>query len=330
MAQAIRMHEIGGPEVLRLETVPVGEPGPGEVRLRQVAVGINYADTYFRNGTYAVPLPSGLGVEAAGVIEGVGEGVTNFAPGDRVSYTGFLNTLGAYCTERVMATDALIHLPDDIDLHTAAAVTNRGLTAAYLLLRLHPLPPGGTLLLHAAAGGVGSLVAQWGRQLGLTVIGTVSTDEKAQLARANGCAHVINYRLEDVATRVREITGGLGVDVALDTVGKDTFMSSIQSLRRRGLMVCAGTSSGPVTPLDPQMLARHGSLFLTRPALADYIADPREKAALLEELFSALRSGRIRAGIGQRYALADAAQAHLDLEARKTTGASIFVLSDEH
>ncbi|MDP3521191.1 MAG: quinone oxidoreductase [Hydrogenophaga sp.] len=329
MAQVIRMHEVGGPDVLRVETVQVEAPGPGQVLIRQAAVGINYADTYFRNGTYPVPLPSGLGVEAAGVIEAVGPGVTHVQAGDRVSYTGFLNTLGAYCTERLLAADALIRLPDDIDMQTAAAISNRGLTAAYLLLRLHPFQPGDTLLLHAAAGGLGSLVAQWARHLGLVVIGTVSTEEKAQQAIANGCAHVINYCLEDVAARVHDITNGHGVDVVLDTVGKDTFMSSIKSLRRRGLMVCAGTSSGPVPPVDPQMLARHGSLFLTRPALADYIATPSEKAALLDALFTGLRTGWLRADIGQRYELAEATRAHHELEARRTTGASIFVVSGE-
>lgn len=329
MATAIRFHEVGGPEVLRTERVEVGAPGPGEVRLRHAAVGINYADTYFRNGLYPVPLPSGLGVEAAGVVDAVGAGVTDVALGDRVSYTGFLNTLGAYCTERVLPASALIQLPDDIDLQTAAAVSNRGLTAAYMMRRLYPFKPWDTLLLHAAAGGLGSLVAQWARHLGVVVIGTVSTEEKALQARSHGCAHVINYQEDDVVQRVAELTEGRGVDVVIDTVGRDTFMASLKSLRPRGLMVCAGTSSGPVPPLQPNVLAQHGSLYLTRPALADYIATPEEKNALLSELFNALRRGHVRADIGQRYVLADAVQAHRDLEARQTIGASIFVVSDE-
>src|SRR5688572_23868674 len=254
MAHAVRFHEAGGPEVLRYEPVEVGEPGPGQVRLRHVAVGLNYADTYFRNGTYPIPLPAGLGVEAAGVVQAVGAGVDQVQVGDRVTYTGFVNTLGAYSTERLVPAAPLIRLPEAIGYETAAAMTMRGLTAAYLMRRLHPFRAGDTILLHAAAGGVGLIVSQWAKLLGLTVIGTVSTEAKAELARAHGCDHVINYSHEDVAARVRELTGGAGVSVVFDSVGKDTFEASLNSLKRRGLMVCVGTASGPIPPFNPQML----------------------------------------------------------------------------
>ncbi|SPA29793.1 quinone oxidoreductase, NADPH-dependent [Cupriavidus taiwanensis] len=326
MANVVRMYETGGPEVLRYEPIEVGEPGPGQVRIRHVAVGLNYADTYFRNGTYPVPLPSGMGVEAAGVVVCVGPGVTNVAPGDRVTYTGFVNTLGAYSTERLVPAAPLIRLPDSIAFETAAAMTMRGLTSAYLMRRIHPFQAGDTILLHAAAGGVGLIVSQWAKLLGLTVIGTVSTEAKAEVARAHGCDHIIYYTREDVAKRVRELTDGVGVAVVFDSVGKTTFMGSLDSLRRRGTMVCVGTASGPVPPFDPALLARKGSLFLTRPALADYIADPAEKQALADEVFGHVAAGRIHIGINQRYALEDAVQAHQDLEARRTTGSSIFVI----
>lgn len=326
MARAVRFDASGGPEVLYLADVDVGAPGVGEVRIRHVAVGLNYADTYFRNGTYPISLPNGLGVEAAGVVVALGEGVTGLKLGDRVTYTGFLNTLGAYCTERVMAAAPLMKLPETIAFETAAAMTMRGLTAAYLLRRIHPFSPGDTILLHAAAGGVGLIVSQWAKLLGLTVIGTVSTAAKAELARAHGCDHVINYSDEDVPARLRALTGGKGVDVVFDSVGKSTFMASLDALRKRGLMVCVGTASGPIPPFDPVLLAMKGSLFLTRPALADYIADPQEKAALAAELFEHVGAGRIKIEINQHYALEDAAQAHRDLESRKTTGSSIFVI----
>ena len=326
MAQAIRMHQAGGPEVLRLEDVEVGAPGPGQARLRHVAVGINFADTYFRTGVYPVPLPAGIGVEASGVVEAVGEGVTNVKPGDRVTYTGFVNTLGAYSTERLIPAAPLIRLPEAISCETAAAMTMRGLTSAYLLRRIWPLVPGDTILLHAAAGGVGLIVSQWARLLGLNVIGTVSSEAKAEVARAHGCDHVILYGREDVAKRVREITGGTGVAVVYDSVGKDTFAGSLDSLKRRGLLVCVGTASGPIPPIDAMQLAIKGSLFVTRPALADYVADPAEKAALADEIFGHIAAGRIRIEINQRYQLKDAVQAHRDLEARRTTGSSIFVI----
>lgn len=326
MARAVRFHEIGGPDVLRYEDVEVGDPGPGQVRVRHAAVGLNYADTYFRNGTYPVPLPSGMGVEASGVVTARGPDVTSVSVGDRVTYTGFLDTLGAYSTERLIPATALIRLPDSISFETAAAMTMRGLTAAYLMRRIHSFEKGDAILLHAAAGGVGLIVCQWARLLGLHVIGTVSTRAKADVARAHGCDHTIDYSHEDVAGRVRALTGGKGVSVVFDSVGKDTFMGSLDSLARRGLMVCLGTASGPVPPFDPALLARKGSLFLTRPALADYIADPAEKAALAGELFGHVGSGRIKVEINQRYALEDAVQAHRDLESRRTTGSSIFVV----
>ena len=323
MAHAVRFHETGGPDVLRWEKVTVGRPGPGEVRIRHVAVGLNFADTYFRTGLYPVRLPDGLGVEASGVIEAVGEGVTHVAEGDRVTYTG--SPLGAYSTERVMPADTLIKLPAGISCETAAAMTMRGLTSAYLLRRIHPLKAGDTVLLHAAAGGVGLILSQWAALNGITVIGTVSTEEKAEVARAHGCKHVVLHRQEDVAERVRELTDGAGVPVVFDSIGKDTVAGSMASLKRRGLLVCFGTASG-VPPLDAMQLALHGSLFATRPALADYIADPEERDLLAGELFDHVASGRIRIEINQRYALQDAPRAHRDLEAARTTGSSVFVV----
>ncbi|MFI6565752.1 quinone oxidoreductase family protein [Streptomyces sp. NPDC050534] len=324
MAHAVRFYETGGPDVLKSEEVTVGDPGPGEVRIRHQAVGLNFADTYFRTGLYPVRLPDGIGVEAAGVVEAVGEGVTDVAEGDRVTYTG--SPLGAYSTERVMPASHLIGLPPEISCETAAAMTMRGLTAAYLLRRIHPLKPGDTVLLHAAAGGVGLIVSQWAALLGIRVIGTVSSEEKADIARAHGCEHVIRYRRENVADRVRELTDGVGVPVVFDSVGKDTFAGSVASLARRGLLVCFGTASGPVPPIDAMQLALQGSVFVTRPALADYISDPAERAALAGELFQHVAAGRIKIEINQRYALEDAEQAHRDLEAGRTTGSSVFVL----
>ena len=326
MAKAIRFHETGGPEVLRYQDVEVGDPGPGQVRLRHEAVGLNFADTYFRSGLYPVPLPAGMGVEAAGVVEAVGEGVTNVAVGDRVTYTGFINTLGAYSTERLCPAAPLIKLPEGIACETAAAMTMRGLTSSYLMRRIYEFKAGDTILLHAAAGGVGLIVSQWAKLLGLTVIGTVSSDAKAEVARAHGCDYTINYSHEDVARRVREMTDGIGVNVVFDSVGKDTFEATLDSVRRRGLIVCVGTASGPIPAFNPQVLAMKGSPYLTRPALADYIADPAEKADLAGELFGHVAAGRIKIEINQRYALEDAAQAHRDLETRKTTGSSVFVV----
>ncbi|RJF98201.1 quinone oxidoreductase family protein [Noviherbaspirillum saxi] len=326
MEKAVRFYEAGAPEVLRVEDVNVGEPGEGQVRLRHAAVGLNFADTYFRNGTYPIPLPNGMGVEASGVVEAICPGVTNVAVGDRVTYTGFLNTLGAYSTVRLIPAAPLIKLSAEISCETAAAMTMRGLTSAYLMRRIVNFKAGDTILLHAAAGGVGLIVSQWAKILGLRVIGTVSTEEKAAVARAHGCDEIINYSHEDVAKRARELTNGVGVNVVFDSVGKNTFMASLDSLKRRGTMVCVGTASGTIPPFDPQLLAMKGSLYLTRPALADYIADPAEKADLAGEIFGHVAAGRIKIEINQRYALEDAVQAHRDLEARKTTGSSIFVI----
>jgi NADPH2:quinone reductase len=325
MANVVRFYQTGGPEVLKYEQAAVGNPARGEVRIRHVAVGLNFADTYFRTGYYPAPMPNGIGVEAAGFIEAVGPDVTEFEIGDRVTYTG--SPLGAYSTERVMPIASLIKLPNTIGFETAAAATMRGLTAAYLLRRICPtLKAGDTILLHAAAGGVGLIVSQWAKLLGLTVIGTVSTEEKAVVAKAHGCDHIIYYTRESVSARVREITNGKGVAVVYDTVGKDTFTGSLESLRRRGMLVCVGTSSGPIPPIDALQLAIKGSLYVTRPALADYIADPVERAELASELFAHVSELRIRIEVNQHYSLQDAVQAHRDLEARKTTGSSIFII----
>lgn len=322
MANAIRFHEIGTPSVMRWEEIEVGRPGVGEVRVRHEAVGLNFADTYFRSGLYPAQLPAGMGVEGAGVVEEIGEGVVDFAVGDRVTYTG--SPLGAYATERIMASSDLIALPDGIAFDTAAAMTMRGLTAAYLLRRIYPLKAGDTVLLHAAAGGVGLIFTQWAKLLGIKVIGTVSSDEKASVARAHGCDEVVIYTREDVAARVKEITGGVGVPVVYDSIGQSTFDISLDCLARRGLLVCFGTASGPTPPIQAMQLAVKGSLFLTRPALADYIADPEERAELAGELFSHVESGRIKIEINQRYPLEDAVRAHHDMESGRSIGSSVF------
>jgi NADPH2:quinone reductase len=325
VAKAVRFYEAGGPDVLQLEDVPVGNPGEGEVRIRHVAVGMNFADTYFRQGYYPVPLPNGMGVEASGVIEAVGSNVNGYQPGDRVTYTG--SPLGAYSTERVMPIGSLIKLPVDIDHQTAAAMTMRGLSAAYWLLKTNPwMKSGDTVLLHAAAGGVGLIAVQWAKLLGLRVIGTVSSPEKAAVAKAHGCDEIIFYRQEDVVARVRELTSGEGVTTVFDTVGKDTFQASLKSLKRRGVLVGCGTASGPFPPIDALQLAMQGSVYFTRPALADYIANPAERAELANALFEHVAAGRIKIEINQRYELDDAVQAHRDIEAGKTTGSSIFVI----
>ncbi len=322
MEHAIRFHRTGGPEVLAWEQVHVGDPGPGEARVRHVAVGLNMADTYFRSGMYPALLPAGLGMEGAGVVEAIGEGVTNVAVGDRVAYTG--GPLGAYATVRVMPAAILLGLPESISFETASAMMMRGLSAAYLIRKVHPLKPGDTVLFHAIAGGVGLIFCQWAKRLGLTVIGTVSSAEKAKVAKAHGCDHVLAY--EDFPRHVREITNGAGVPVVFDGVGKDTYLRSVECLKRRGLLCLMGTSSGAVPPVDPMLLVTKGSLYMTRPALADYLADPAERAELVTELFGHVGSGRIRIEINQHYPLENAVQAHRDLEARKTTGSSVFVV----
>ena len=325
MTKAVRFYETGGPEVLRVEDVPVGMPGPGEVRVRHFAVGMNFADSYFRQGYYPVPLPNGMGVEASGVIDAVGPNVNGWAVGDRITYTG--SPLGAYSEERVMPAGSLIRLPVDIDHQTAAAMTMRGLSAAYWLLKTNPwMKSGDTILLHAAAGGVGLIAVQWAKLLGLRVIGTVSSEAKAEVAKAHGCDEIIFYRKEDVAARVRELTDGEGVTTVYDTVGKDTYEGSLKSLKRRGVLVGCGTASGPFPPIDALQLAIQGSVYFTRPALADYIADPKERAELAGALFDHVAAGHIKIEINQRYDLDDAVQAHRDIEAGKTTGSSIFVI----
>ncbi len=325
MAKVVRFHATGGPEVLKVEEAEVGTPGPGEVRIRHGAVGCNFADTYFRTGYYPVQPPCGIGVEGAGTIEAVGEGVTNVAVGDRVSYNG--GPLGAYATERVMPAAPLFKLPDNVSFEVAAASTMRGLTAVYWLMKADPrLRAGDTILLHAAAGGVGLLAIQVAKLLGIRVIGTVSSEEKAEKARAMGCDEIIFYRREDVATRVREMTGGEGVQTVFDSVGKDTFEGSLKSLRRRGVLVGCGTASGPFPPIDAMQMVLQGSVYFIRPAFADFFADPAERAEMARFWFDNLSSGAIKVEIGQRYTLDQCVEAHRDLEAGKTIGSSVFVL----
>ena len=323
MSFAIRFHQTGGPEVLRWEEVPVGDPAADEVRLRHEAVGLNYIDTYQRSGLYPLPLPSGLGQEGAGVVEAVGKEVRDFRPGDRVAYAG--GPVGAYSQQRCLPAARLLKLPESIDFRTGAAMMLQGLTTAYLLRRTYAVQAGDAVLIHAAAGGVGLIACQWARALGATVIGTVSTEAKAELARQHGCEHVILYSHEDVAARVRDITGGEGVAVVYDGVGKDTFAASLDSLRMRGMMVSFGNASGAVPPFNPLLLTQKGSLFLTRPMLAHYTANRDELLALGQELFAVVESGKVRININQTYALADAADAHRALEARQTTGSTVLL-----
>ena len=323
MIQAIRFHETGGPEVLRWESIEIGEPGPGEARVRHAAVGLNFIDTYHRTGLYPLPLPSGIGLEAAGVVEAVGAGVAGVKPGDRVAYAG--GPVGAYAEARSIPADRLLILPDSIDFRTGAAMMLQGLTAAYLLHMTYRVQPGDAVLIHAAAGGVGLIACQWAKALGATVIGTTSSEAKAELARAHGADHIIFYSREDVAKRVREITHGEGVAVVYDGVGKDTFAGSLDSLRVRGMMVSYGNASGPVPPFDPLLLSQKGSIFITRPTLMHHTAKRAELEMLGGELFEAVVSGKVKIEVNQTYALKDAAQAHRDLEARKTTGSTILL-----
>ena len=323
MSFAIRFHQTGGPEVLRWEEVPVGDPAADEVRIRHEAVGLNYIDTYQRSGLYPLPLPSGLGQEGAGVVEAVGKDVRDFRPGDRVAYAG--GPVGAYSQQRCLPAARLLKLPESIDFRTGAAMMLQGLTTAYLLRRTYAVQAGDAVLIHAAAGGVGLIACQWARALGATVIGTVSTEAKAELARQHGCEHVILYSHEDVAARVRDITGGEGVAVVYDGVGKDTFSASLDSLRMRGMMVSFGNASGAVPPFNPLLLTQKGSLFLTRPMLAHYTANRDELLALGQELFAVVESGKVRININQTFDLADAADAHRALEARQTTGSTVLL-----
>jgi len=323
MTQAIRFYETGGPEVLRWEAVSVGAPAPNEARVRHAAVGLNFIDIYFRTGRYPLQLPSGIGLEGAGLVEAVGSAVTDIAVGDRVAYAG--GPPGAYAEVRNLPADRLVKLPDAIDFRTAAAMMLQGMTAQYLLRRTYRVQPGDTILIHAAAGGVGLLVCQWAKALGATVIGTVGSDAKAELARAHGCDHPIVYTREDFVARVREITGGTGVPVVYDSVGADTFMKSLDCLRPLGMMVTFGQSAGPVPPVDTQELSKRGSLFLTRPTLFTYIARRADLLASAAELFEMVMAGKVKVEINQRFALQDAARAHAALEARQTTGAAILL-----
>jgi NADPH2:quinone reductase len=323
MAKAIRYARTGGPEVMELAAVEVGEPGPGEARVRNHAIGLNFIDVYFRNGLYPAPLPGGLGQEGAGVVEAVGEGVTHVRPGDRVAYAARPN--GAYSELRVMPADILVRLPDDIDFETGAAMMLQGLTVQYLFRRTYPLQAGETILFHAAAGGVGLIACQWARALGVNLIGTVGSNEKAELARQHGAAHVINYNTEDVVQRVLEITNGAKVPVVYDSVGKDTFLRSLDCLQPLGLMVSFGNSSGAVPPFALSELVSRGSLYITRPTLQTYAAKREDLEAMAADLFQMVASGKIKIEIHQRFPLADAAQAHIALESRRTTGKTILL-----
>ena len=327
MTQAIRFHETGGPEVLRLETVEVGAPGPGQVRVRHTRIAVNFIDIYFRIGRYPAPLPagigSGLGSDAVGVVEAVGEGVTFLQPGDRVGY--MLGPLGAYSEARVMPAEVLIKLPDSVSDDTASTLIMKGLTVQYLFRQVYPLKAGDTILYHAAAGGVGLIACQWAKALGVTMIGTVGSDEKAEAAKAAGCAHVINYNRENFAQRVRELTDGKGVPVVYDSVGKDTLMGSLDSLQKKGTLVSNGTSSGPVL-IDTTLLAAKGSLWVTRPAMVDYALPRPNMLKMADELFDLVSKGLIVSEPKQRFALADAAEAHRALESRSTIGATVLMV----
>lgn len=322
-AHAIRINRNGGPEVLEWTPVTLGAPGKGEVLIRHTAVGLNFIDTYHRSGLYPQPLPTGLGSEAAGVVEAVGEGVDTLQVGDRVGYCW--GPVGAYATHRIIAADRLVKLPDGIDDETAAAALLKGCTTEYLVERCAAVQPGESVLVHAAAGGVGLLLVQWLKAVGATVIGTTSSDAKAELARAHGCDHVIRYDREDVAERVREITGGARVRVVIDGVGRATWEGSLDSLRPRGLMVSFGNASGPVTGVNLGILASKGSLYVTRPTMAAYYASRAEIEAGSARLFEMIRSGALKVRIDQRFPLADASEAHRALESRATTGSTLLL-----
>jgi NADPH:quinone reductase len=323
MPKAIRFHKTGGPEVLVLEDVQVGDPGPGQARVRNHAAGLNYVDTYQRSGMYKMELPSGLGQEGAGVVEAVGSGVTKVRAGDRVAYASA--PVGAYSDVRLMPAERLVKLPDAIPFEQGAAMMLKGMTAEYLLRRVFKVKAGDTIVFHAAAGGVGLIACQWAKAIGATVIGTVGSDEKAALAKAHGCDHPIVYTRENFPARVKEITGGKGVPVVYDSVGKDTFMGSLDCLQPFGLLTVFGAASGAVPPFDINLLQQKGSLFLTRPTLVTYNAKAEALAESAKALFDVVTSGKVKIEVNQRYPLKDAAQAHRDLEARKTTGSTILV-----
>lgn len=323
MAHAIRIHAHGGPEVLRWDEVQVGDPGPGEVRLRQSAVGLNYIDTYHRSGLYKLAsLPAVIGMEGAGTVEAVGAGVTDLKPGDRVAYAG---VLGGYADERLIAADRLVKLPPGIDDKTAAAMMLQGMTVRYLLRETYPCTAKTVMLFHAAAGGVGLIACQWARAIGTTMIGTVGSDEKARLAKENGCTHVINYRTEDYVARVKEITNGEGCDVVYDSVGKDTFPSSLDCLKPKGLWVSFGNASGPVPLFDITILSAMGSLYATRPTVMAYTARRADLLANAADLFDMVGKGAVKITVSRTYPLREAAAAHRDLEARKTTGSVVLI-----
>lgn len=323
MPKAIRMHRTGGPEVLEWEEVVVGDPGPGEARVRHHAVGLNFIDIYFRIGLYPQPMPAGAGMEGAGVVEAVGPGVTEVKPGDRVAYAAPPN--GAYSEVRNMPAAKLVVLPQGITYDQGAAMMLQGMTAQYLLRRTYPVKAGDTILVHAAAGGVGLIVCQWAKALGCSVIGTVGSDDKAALARAHGCDHPIVYTRENFTARVKEITGGKGVPVVYDSIGKDTWIGSLDCLAPLGMMVSFGNASGPLAPINSQDLASRGSLFFTRPTLFTYTAKREDLVATARDLFDVVLAGKVKIEVNQRYPLKDAGQAQRDLEARKTTGSTVLV-----
>ena len=323
MSKSVRFQKAGGPEVLQLEEVVVGAPGPGEARVLHKACGVNFLDIYQRSGLYKLPLPSGAGNEGSGVVEAVGAGVTHVKPGDRVAYAG--GPIGAYCEVRNMPADRLCILPEGISFEQGAAMMLKGMTAQYLIRRTYRVQRGDTVLFHAAAGGVGLIACQWLKALGATVIGTAGSDMKCALAKQHGADHCINYRTEKFSERVKEITKGAGVPVVYDSVGKDTFMGSIECLRPLGFMVSFGSSSGLVPPVELGLLMQNGSLFLTRPSLNTYAAKRIDLEAISKDLFDIVLAGKVKIEIGQRYPLKNAAQAHRDLEARKTTGSTILI-----
>lgn len=323
MPFAIRVHRTGGPEVLTWEEIEVGAPGPGQVRLKQAASGLNYIDTYHRTGYYELPMPFIPGVEGAGTVEAVGVGVAGIAVGDRVAYAG---PVGSYAEVRLVPADKLVRLPDAVSFEQAAAVMLQGMTAHMLLKKVYAVQRGDTILVHAAAGGTGLLLCQWAAAMGATVIGTVSTDAKAELAHANGCHHPILYTKQDFVAEVNRITGGAKLPVVYDSVGKDTFLRSLDCLRMRGLMVSFGQSSGPVAPIVPVLLSQKGSLYLTRPTLFHYIAKREELEAAAGELFGAVAGGVVRVALNQRFPLREAAQAHTALQSRSTTGSTVLVV----
>jgi NADPH2:quinone reductase len=322
MARAIRIHEIGGPEVLKLENVEVGDPGPGQARVRHSYVAVNFIDIYFRTGRYPMPLPNGLGSDAVGVVEAVGEGVSDIRVGQRVGY--FMGPQGAYSDVRAVPADMLIPLPDGVTDRAAATLMMKGMTAQYLFRQVFPLRGGETILYHAAAGGVGLVACQWAKALGVTMIGTVSSDEKAEIAKAHGCTHTIVTSREDIAKRVRELTDGKGVPVVYDSVGKDTLQASLDSLQPRGTLVSNGTSSGPVV-LDTMQLAVKGSLWVTRPAMVHYATPRSHMLEMADELFGLVLAGKITGEPRQSFSLSEAAEAHRALESRATTGATVLV-----